>query len=255
MLIVFLCELMSFAAGLACLGLSWQNGKTVLVDRLPVCQTIFIGWYWLTGRAVSLSLSLWCVILSCHCPSMSELCFLYKGSCNCVISRCFTHKRKHARCTCCTLVISSCGKKFFQISIISIRCVSAKMAAHLVVPCLESGPCWKHLLPLASTCVHLPLLCQSPQYATVLALDKAGSDSLQPGYLAQVLEICWISSQNSRVQSWVGLRHSDMPTTATCQEDQLRCRRPRHRMSKPTGGCLGHILRASQSGASNQIEK
>ena len=147
---------------------------------------------------------------------MFELCFfvLYKGGGNCVISKCFTHKWKHARCTRCTLVISSCGKTFFQISIISIRCVSAKMAAHPVVPCLESGPCWKHLLPLASTCVHLPLLCQSPQYATVLALDKAGSDSLQPGYLAQVLEICWISSQNSRVQNG----HELVSDILTCQQ-------------------------------------
>jgi hypothetical protein len=43
MLIVFLCELMSFAAGLACLGLSWQNCIGWQNDRLPVYQTSFIG--------------------------------------------------------------------------------------------------------------------------------------------------------------------------------------------------------------------
>lgn len=73
---------------------------------------------------------------------------------------------------------------------------------------------WTMLEAPLATCVHLPLLCQSPQYATVLALDKAGSDSLQPGYLAQVLEICWISSQNSRVQNG----HELVSDILTCQQ-------------------------------------
>ena len=73
---------------------------------------------------------------------------------------------------------------------------------------------WTMLEAPLATCVHLPLLCQSPQYATVLALDKAGSDSLQPGYSAQVLEICWISSQNSRVQNG----HELVSDILTCQQ-------------------------------------
>ena len=112
------------------------------------------------------------------------------------------------------------------------------------VPCLESGPCWKHLLPLASTChfcarAHNMPLCWlwTKLVATPCSRDTQHRFWKSVGFLARI--------QGFRM---VGLGHSDMPAAATCQEDQLRCRRPRHRMSKPTGGCLGHILRASQSG-------
>ena len=110
---------------LACLGKTVLVGK--MIDFPFVKQVLLVDIGWLVEH-----LSL-CDV-SCHCPSMFELCFfvLYKGGGNSYQGalRIFTHKRKHARCTRCTLVISSCGKKFFQISIISIRCVSAKMAAH-----------------------------------------------------------------------------------------------------------------------------
>lgn len=134
---------------LACLGKTVLVGK--MIDFPFVKQVLLVDIGWLVEH---LSLSVMCHAIVQACSSFVSLFSIravatvsYQGA-----LRIFTHKRKHARCTRCTLVISSCGKKFFQISILSIRCVSAKMAAHPVVPCLESGPCWKHLLPLASTC-------------------------------------------------------------------------------------------------------